>query len=54
MESQKIIIFAFPFVSREKDRLKDESDKAKQKNRENLAQTEEGLKAFKEQIETLR
>ena len=48
------MIFTFYFLFREKDRLKDESDKAKQKNRENLAQTEEGLKAFKEQIETLR
>merc|ERR1712029_606820 len=38
-------------LNREKDRLKEDCDIAKKANRENLAQTEEGLKAFKDQID---
>ena len=41
-------------LNREKDRLKEDCDRAKKANRDNLAQTEEGLKAFKDQIETLK
>ena len=41
-------------VTREKDRYKDECDTARQKNRENLTQTQEGMKAFKDQIDILK
>jgi len=41
-------------VTREKDRYKDECDSARQKNRENLTQTQEGMKAFKDQIDILK
>merc|ERR1712156_105020 len=41
-------------VTREKDRFKDESEAARQKNRENLTQTQEGMKAFKDQIDVLK
>merc|ERR1719205_566547 len=41
-------------VTREKDRYKDECDTARQKNRENLPQTQEGMKAFKDQIDILK
>merc|ERR1711892_701090 len=41
-------------VTREKDRYKDESDTARLKNRENLSQTQEGMKAFKDQIDALK
>ena len=41
-------------VTREKDRFKDESEAARQKNRENLSQTQEGMKAFKDQIDSLK
>ena len=41
-------------VCRERDRLRDESESARQKNRDNLAQTQEGIKAFKDQIESLK
>ena len=41
-------------VTREKDRLKDEAEAARQKNRENLSQTQEGMKAFKDQIDNLK
>merc|ERR1711997_964821 len=41
-------------TTREKDRLKEEGDVLKQKNRDNLEQTQAGVKAFKEQIETLK
>ena len=41
-------------ITREKDRYKDESDAARQKNRENLSQTQEGMKAFKDQIEVIK
>merc|ERR1719192_628336 len=41
-------------VTREKDRYKDEAEAARQKNRENLAQTQDGMKAFKDQIESLK
>lgn len=41
-------------VTREKDRYKDESEQARQKNRENLTQTQEGMKAFKDQIDMLK
>ena len=35
---------------RERDRYKDEAEVARQKNRENLNQTQEGIKAFKDQV----
>jgi len=41
-------------LTREKDRYRDESETARQKNRENLSQTQEGMKAFKDQIEVLK
>merc|ERR1712088_1236440 len=41
-------------VTREKDRYKDGCDTARQKNRENLTQTQEGMKAFKDQIDILK
>ena len=41
-------------LTREKDRFKDESESARQKNRENLSQTQEGMKAFKDQIDILK
>merc|ERR1719422_2147543 len=41
-------------ITREKDRFKDEAEAARQKNRENLSQTQEGMKAFKDQIESLK
>jgi len=41
-------------ITREKDRYKDESEQARQKNRENLTQTQEGMKAFKDQIDILK
>ena len=41
-------------ITREKDRYKDEAEAARQKNRENLSQTQEGMKAFKDQIESLK
>jgi len=41
-------------VTREKDRYKDESESARLKNRENLTQTQEGMKAFKDQIDVLK
>merc|ERR1712072_936307 len=41
-------------TTRERDRIKDECESVKQKNRDNLAQTQDGVKAFKEQIETLK
>merc|ERR1719336_301453 len=41
-------------ITREKDRYKDEAEAARQKNRENLAQTQDGMKAFKDQIESLK
>ena len=41
-------------ITREKDRYKEECDAARQKNRENLTQTQEGMKAFKEQIDILK
>jgi len=41
-------------VTREKDRYKEESDAARLKNRENLSQTQEGMKAFKDQIDALK
>ena len=41
-------------TTREKDRYKDESEAARQKNRENLSQTQEGMKAFKDQIDALK
>merc|ERR1711972_112679 len=40
--------------TREKDRYKDESESARIKNRENLTQTQEGMKAFKDQIDVLK
>merc|ERR1712113_765926 len=41
-------------TTRERDRIKDECETVKQKNRDNLAQTQDGVKAFKDQIETLK
>ena len=41
-------------LTREKDRYKDESESARLKNRENLNQTQEGMKAFKDQIDILK
>jgi len=41
-------------VTREKDRYKEDSESARVKNRENLSQTQEGMKAFKDQIDTLK
>jgi len=41
-------------VTREKDRYKDECDSARQKNRDNLTQTQEGMKAFKDQLDVLK
>jgi len=41
-------------LTREKDRYKDEVENARQKNRENLTQTQEGMKAFKDQIDILK
>merc|ERR1712001_804680 len=38
----------------ERDRIKDECETVKQKNRDNLSQTQDGVKAFKDQIETLK
>ena len=35
---------------RERDRYKEEAESARQKNRDNLNQTQEGIKAFKEQV----
>ena len=37
-------------LTRERDRYKDEAETARQKNRENLNQTQEGIKAFKDQV----
>merc|ERR1711872_647062 len=41
-------------VTREKERYKEESESARLKNRENLSQTQEGMKAFKDQIDALK
>jgi len=41
-------------VTREKDRYKEDSESARVKNRENLSQTQEGMKAFKDQIDNLK
>jgi len=37
-------------MTRERDRYKDEAESARQKNRDNLQQTQEGIKAFKDQV----
>jgi hypothetical protein len=37
-------------LTRERDRYKDEAETARHKNRENLQQTQEGIKAFKDQV----
>ena len=41
-------------ITRERDRLKEEGESARKKNRDNLQQTQEGIKAFKDQIDTLK
>ena len=41
-------------LTREKDRYKDESENAREKNRANLSSTQEGMKAFKDQIDILK
>ena len=37
-------------MTRERDRYKEEAETARTKNRDNLAQTQEGIKAFKDQV----
>ena len=48
------IMSARRYALRDKDRFSKECDSIKAKNSSNLTQTQEGIKAFKEQIESLK